>query len=159
MVIKFGRNGEFLACSKYPECKNTKEFERGSDGQIKIVSVQTDSGEKCEKCGAAMVFKVGKFGRFLACSAYPNCENTRAISLGVDCPDCGKPLAARRSRKGRTFYGCTGYPACKFASWDKPVNIVCPVCGSKFLLEKVTKTRGTTHKCPNKECAYEPVVK
>jgi DNA topoisomerase-1 len=155
MVIKFGKNGEFLACSKYPECRSTKEFERQSDGSIKAVEANNQTDEKCEKCSLPMVIKKGRFGQFLACSGYPECKSTKAISLGINCPDCGKPVAERRTKRGKPFYGCTGYPNCKYASWDKPVNQACPECKSPFLVLKVTKTRGNQLKCPNKDCDFE----
>lgn len=158
MVIKFGRNGEFLACSKYPECKNTAEFARELDGTLKIVAKDNSTDEKCEKCGSPMVIKNGRYGRFMACSAYPKCENTKAISLGVNCPQCGKPIAEKKSRRGKPFYGCTGYPNCQFASWDKPVAKSCPQCSSPYLLSKITKARGAQLKCPNKDCGYEADV-
>lgn len=158
MVIKFGKNGEFLACSSYPECKNTKEFKRTLEGKIEIVKTETATNEICEKCGSPMLIKSGKFGRFMACSGYPACKNAKPIGLGVACPTCGKDVSERRSKKGKVFYGCTGYPACTFASWDKPLNQVCPLCASPYLLEKVLKTRGKVIKCPNKDCGYEQDV-
>ncbi|EKD41640.1 MAG: hypothetical protein ACD_73C00607G0001 [uncultured bacterium] len=153
LIVKFGRHGEFLACRNYPECKNTKEFKRDDEGVITLATEET-TDEKCEKCGKPMIFKRGRFGKFLACSGYPDCKNTKAISLGVDCPDCNKPLSARNTKRGRVFYGCTGYPKCNFATWDKPVNEKCPDCGHAFLVEKITKSRGTEIKCPNKECSF-----
>ncbi|MBI4412049.1 MAG: type I DNA topoisomerase, partial [Deltaproteobacteria bacterium] len=153
MVIKFGRHGEFLACQSYPDCKNTKEFRKDESGKI-IPEVPKDTGEVCEKCGSPMIVKRGRFGQFLACSAYPKCKTTKAISLGIDCPQCGKPLSARKSKRGRVFYGCTGYPNCTFAAWDKPVNEKCPQCGSNYLVEKYSKGRGLEIRCPEKGCDY-----
>jgi DNA topoisomerase-1 len=156
MVIKWGRHGEFLACSNYPDCRNTKEFKRTEDGKIEIKKMET-TDEVCEKCGRPMVVKRGRFGPFLACSGYPECKTTKAITTGIKCPECGKgELAQKRTRTGRFFYGCTNYPKCKFATWDKPVNEPCPECGSKILVEKYSKKTGTTTlACPNKECKYK----
>jgi DNA topoisomerase-1 len=156
MVIKWGRHGEFLACSNYPECRNTKEFQRTEDGSIEITKAK-ETGEVCENCGSPMVVKRGRFGPFLACSKYPDCKTTKAITTGVKCPECGKgELAQRRSKRGRFFYGCTNYPNCKFASWDKPIAETCPDCGFKILVEKYSKKTGqTTITCPNKECKYK----
>lgn len=154
MVVKWGRHGEFMACSGYPDCKSTKEIQRGEGGAIRPQETPT-SDEKCEKCTSPMIVKRGRFGAFLACSAYPNCKSTKAISIGVNCPQCNSALAERRSKRGKAFYGCTGYPKCTFALWDKPLNEACPQCGSKYLLQKYSKKEGVKIKCPNKECAFE----
>jgi DNA topoisomerase-1 len=153
MVIKWGRMGRFLACSGYPDCKNTKDFiEEG--GKIKIVEdLPTD--EVCPTCGEPMVNKRGRFGRFLACSDYPTCKTTRPITLkGVVCPEDGGGLAERKSRFGKSFYGCVNYPNCKFAAWDRPIPGPCPQCGKPYLLQKYTKRDGAFIACPDKECGY-----
>jgi len=173
MVIKFGRNGEFLACSNYPECTNTGEFARDDQGNITLkepgAPVPTD--ENCEKCGSPMVRRRSRFGEFLGCSAYPDCDGIKRlkadpVKTGVACPDCkdGEVLE-RRSRRGKLFFGCGRYPKCKFASWDRVVPRPCPDCGSAYIVEKTTKREGTRWLCPNKECGYqmtaeikEPVV-
>jgi DNA topoisomerase-1 len=144
MVIKWGRNGRFLACSGYPQCKNTKPLQEEE--------VPQTSDEICAKCGNPMVYKVGRFGRFLACSNYPSCKNTRPIPLGVSCPrkDCDGDIIERRSKRGKTFYGCSNYPRCDFVSWNKPVNQVCAACGNNYLLEKYSKAKGNFLQCP--EC-------
>jgi DNA topoisomerase-1 len=155
MVIKWGRMGEFLACVGYPECRNTMNFRR-EDGKIvqqKEEEVQVD--EKCPKCSAPMVMKRGRFGRFLACSRYPECDGKRPVSIGVTCPKaCGGYISERRSKRGRTFYGCSSYPNCDFVSWDRPMNEPCPQCGSAYLLSKYSKRDGPFIACPNKECGY-----
>jgi DNA topoisomerase-1 len=155
MVIKWGRMGEFLACSGYPECRNTMNFRR-EEGKVvpeKEEEIQTD--EKCPSCGAAMVVKRGRFGRFLACSRYPECKTSKPISIGVDCPKgCGGYISERRSKRGRTFFGCSSYPGCDFVSWDRPRNEKCPLCGSPYLLDKYSKRDGPFIACPNRECGY-----
>lgn len=160
MVIKWGRHGEFLACSAYPDCKSTREFSRAEDGTLSLKAAETTT-EVCEKCGAPMVIKRGRFGKFLACSAYPECKTTKAMSIGVKCPLCGSEAVARRGRGGKSFYGCSSYPNCKFVSWYKPVNEKCPKCGSEYLIEKYTKKDGAQTVCPNKECDFkkEPPAK
>ena len=159
MVIKWGRNGKFLACPGYkadPPCKNTQNFEKLPDGTIKIVAKEdTTTDEKCEKCGSPMVIKTGRFGKFLACSAYPACKTTKAIPLGVKCPKDGGDLTQKRSKKGRTFYACTNYPKCDFALWDRPVAKPCPQCHAPFLVEKYSKQTGTSLVCRNDECGYK----
>jgi len=146
MVIRWGRNGRFLACSGYPECKNTKPLESEAPQQ-------TD--EICEKCGSPMVIKRGRFGAFLACSNYPECKNTKPLSTGIDCPKegCDGKIVERRSKKGRVFYGCSNYPDCDFVSWDKPVNRECPQCGNHYMVEKNLKSKGLILRCP--VCKYE----
>src|SRR5258707_7485617 len=120
MVVKWGKMGRFLACSGYPECKNTKDFKE-VDGKIVVVEEEV-TDEKCEKCGRPMVVKRGRFGRFLACSGYPECKTSKAISIGVSCPQCKEGyLTERRTKRGRVFFGCQRYPDCKFASWDRPL--------------------------------------
>jgi len=158
MVIRWGRMGEFLACEKFPECKNTLDFRRDEAGKILPVKKEgpEPSDEKCEKCGLPMVYRTGKFGRFLACSGYPKCKNVRATTTGVACPreGCDGEIIQKISKNGKVFYSCNRYPKCKIALWDRPVNRTCPLCGSPFLLEKNTKALGPHLKCPNKDCKY-----
>jgi len=153
MVIKWGRMGRFLACSGYPDCKNTKDFVE-EDGKIRVVEdIPTD--EVCPTCGKPMINKRGRFGRFLACSDYPTCKTTRPITLkGVACPDCGGGLAERKSRFGKSFFGCVNYPNCKFAAWDRPIPGPCPKCAKPYLLSKYSKRDGAYIACPDKECGY-----
>ena len=158
MVIKWGRNGEFLACPQYPECKNTKNFKRSDGGEIAIAA-EEEINETCEQCGRPMLLRWGKFGKFLGCSGYPECKNIQPLEkpadIGVKCPECKEGnLKERKSRWGKVFYGCDRYPECKFASWDKPLPTPCPNCGSPILVEKITKRSGRTHRCYKKECGY-----
>ena len=158
MVIKWGKNGEFLACEKYPECKHTQDFTRNDEGKIVPVEREqpAESGEICEKCGKPMVFKNGRYGKFLACSGYPACKNIRATTTGVPCPEpgCTGELIQKISKRGKIFYSCNQYPKCSFALWDRPVNEPCPQCGSAYLLERETKKSGLQLHCPNKDCGY-----
>jgi|YelNatPaOPRAMG01_1025707.scaffolds.fasta_scaffold07601_6 DNA topoisomerase-1 len=154
MVIKWGRNGMFLACSNYPACKNTKNFKKDENGKIVLIEDEK-SDLKCELCGGAMLIKYTKSGaRFLACENYPTCKNTKPYPIGVKCPECGGDIVERSTRNGKIFYGCANYPACSFVSWNKPVNKVCPRCGSKYLVERYTKKDGVVLACPNKNCDY-----
>lgn len=157
MVIKWGRHGHFLACPGYPDCKNTKEFTKGEDGAVRILQrVAETTDEKCGKCGSPMVVKTGRFGKFLACSAYPKCKTTKPLALGVKCPmpGCGGDLVQKRTKKGRPFYSCTRYPQCEFALWDRPLNRPCPSCKAPFLVEKSSRQAGSTVQCRNEECGY-----
>lgn len=111
--------------------------------------------EVCEQCGANLVIKTGRFGKFLACPNFPDCKFTKAIrqGTGVRCPECGGELVQRTSRRGRRFYGCDNYPDCKFVLWDPPTSNRCPQCGS-ILVRKEPRTKKPYLACSNKECSY-----
>jgi DNA topoisomerase-1 len=157
MVIKWGKMGRFLACSNYPECKNTKDFKE-VDGKIVVVE-EEPTDEKCDKCGRPMVIKRGRFGRFLACTGYPECKSTKPVSIGMACPSCKVGyLTERRSRRGKVFFGCNRYPDCTFAAWDRPLPETCPTCGASYLLQKYSKRDGPFVACSNKECDYRRAV-
>ncbi|MGB8656336.1 MAG: type I DNA topoisomerase [Candidatus Zixiibacteriota bacterium] len=148
MIIRWGRNGKFLACSAYPECKNTKPLSSDENGKLLTDQV-------CDLCGSPMMVKVSRYGKFLSCSKYPDCKFTRPFSIGVNCPQegCGGFLIERKTKRGRLFYGCSNYPKCKFASWDKPLDETCPECGAKYLVKKSSKAKGEYLKCL--KCGYE----
>lgn len=116
-----------------------------AEEEMKEIDIQDEvSDEICEKCGRHLVYKMGRFGKFLACSGFPECRNTKPIvrEIGVMCPTCKKgKIVERRSKKGRIFYGCDQYPECEFVSWDKPVAKPCPKCGS-MLVEKRSRNGG-----------------
>jgi len=133
-------------------------FQRLENARENMESVQIveETDEVCDKCGSPMVVKYGRYGKFLACSSYPECENTKPylIKTGVDCPECEDgEVIERTSKKGRTFYGCSNYPDCNFMTWNKPVEKACPECGS-VMVEKTTKAKGKHYKCINKECGH-----
>ena len=140
MVVKWGRNGRFLACPGYPECKNTKPLEEQE---------QVETDEVCDQCESPMVVKTGRYGRFLACSSYPDCRNVKPFYLGIPCPedDCGGKVVEKQSRKGKVFYGCDQYPSCKFASWEKPVAQACEHCGAGLLYEKSSRGGASSLHC------------
>lgn len=147
LIVKFGRYGKFIACSNFPNCRYTEKTEE----EKKID--EANGGEICEKCGAKMVVKRGKYGAFLGCSNYPECKNIKRIEnkTGIACPKCDKgEIVARRSKRGKTFYGCNAYPACDFALWNKPTGEKCPKCASLLVLDLKGKVR-----CSSKECKYE----
>ncbi len=158
LVIKWGRHGHFLACSGYPECKNTKPFTKDETGAIHILEkVEEQTEEKCEKCGNPMVVKHGRFGGFLACSDYPNCKTTKPLAIGVSCPQegCAGDLVEKRTKKGRSFYSCSQYPTCTFSLWNRPINKPCPQCQAPFVVEKYSKQAGKTVHCHNESCDYQ----
>lgn len=147
MIIKWGRNGRFQACSSYPECKSTKPLAEEAEKN------KTDA--KCEKCNSPMVIKSGRFGRFMACSAYPDCKNTKPVTLGIKCPKdgCKGDIVEKQTKGRKLFYGCSKYPKCDFASWDAPVKTPCPACKHPFMVAKVSKAKGEFTRCP--ECKHE----
>ncbi len=162
--IKMGRNGHFLACDAYPDCRYTRNYERDENGTIQAIEKVSDekTDKTCPKCGLPMVAKQGRYGRFLACSGYPDCKYTESANgngkdTGVKCPEkkCDGQLMERTSRRGKVFYGCSRYPDCKYAIWDKPVAKTCPQCGAPILVEKNTKKFGPQHVCLNRECGYK----
>ena len=108
----------------------------------------------CEKCGAPMLYKYGKFGKFLACSAFPKCRNTKPVIEKIDafCPECGGAVVRKKTKKGKTFYGCENYPNCTFTSWDMPTKAKCPKCG-KIMVMKSNHKNGYLA-CIDSECGY-----
>lgn len=100
-------------------------MDHAEEGMEKVTVAGQESGELCELCGSPMVYKFGRFGKFLACSNFPECRNTKAIveDTGITCPKCGEgSLIKRKSKRGRTFYGCNRYPDCDFVLWNEPVD-------------------------------------
>jgi len=134
MIKRWGRFGQFLACSGFPECKNTRPV----DGDAQAQEVPD---EKCAECGSPMVIKRGRFGQFLACSRYPECKGSRPLlkKIGIACPKDGGEIVEKRSKRGRTFYSCANYPNCDFTSWSRPLKQPCPNCSGLI----VVATRGT----------------
>jgi DNA topoisomerase-1 len=159
MVIKWGRRGKFLSCSAFPKCKNARSIEP-AEAQQQTSSTRTaePTDEVCEKCGRPMVIKSGRWGKFLSCTGYNDpdtkkrCKSSRSLqaATGVKCPnaDCTGVLTEKRTRKGRIFYGCSRYPGCKFATWQKPLPEPCPQCQGLLTL-----VRNGTAKCVS--CGHE----
>jgi DNA topoisomerase-1 len=152
LLKRFGRFGGFLACSAYPECKYTKDL---GGGRERPPDEPTD--ESCPTCGKPMVVKHGRFGKFIACSGYPECKTTKPLTIGIACPEpgCGGQLVERRTRRGKTFYSCTKYPACKFALWTRPLREPCPSCGAPFITERVARGGRITRSCIRSECGFK----
>jgi DNA topoisomerase-1 len=163
MVMKYGRNGPFLSCSRYPDCKNAFDFSRDDNGNLvpeKHEAPETD--ETCEKCGSPMVLKKGKYGPFLACSAYPDCKNTKPLNgsssstedlsfpEGMDqkCEKCGSDLAVKRSRHGSLFIACTNYPKCKNTK-PYPTGVKCPKKNCDGDIAERSSKRGVFYGCTN----------
>ena len=131
-----------------------------ADKNIEKVAIEDQvSDVPCEKCGAMMVYKMSRYGKFLACPNFPECRFTMALpkNIGVPCPKCGAELLERISRKGRKFYGCEKYPECDFVSWDRPVADKCPVCGERMVLKSGPKDT-LFHVCVNENCRHRVQV-
>ena len=141
----------------YPEFEKTLKL---AESKIEKIDIKDEiSDVKCDQCGAMMVYKMGKFGRFLACPNFPKCRNAKPLLNYIEtpCPQCGKRLLEKVSRKNRKFYGCEGYPECDFVSWDKPVSEKCPECGS-FMVEKHNAKGETILLCSNENCRFKSSV-
>lgn len=135
----------------YPPFEHTLEK---AEAEIEKVEVKDEPSDvPCDKCGAMMVYKMGRFGRFLACPNFPDCRNTKPIVTYIDalCPKCGGRLMEKTSKKNRKFYGCEHYPQCDFVSWEKPVTDKCPQCGS-YMIEKRSRKGEVWHLCANETC-------
>ena len=159
MVIKFGKSGEFLACTGYPECRFTSNFTRDEKGDVHIAERVREELPKmgvCPKCGGDVLLRKTHLGsRFLSCANYPKCDYAASYSTQVKCPKCGKgELVEKSSRRGKIFYSCSQYPKCDYALWDWPVARPCPKCGSPILVRKVTRGKGMHLACPNASCRY-----
>jgi DNA topoisomerase I len=153
MVLKKGRFGQFYACTGYPDCKTTKPI----GGPQKKPDKPLD--EKCPQCGNNLVMKTGRYGEFTACSNYPECKYVKQKTIGVKCPECSAgEIVERRSKRGKTFYGCNRWPDCNFVAWGKPVPEKCPECGSPYLIEKWLKS-GSVWQCPNRDCKHKEDAK
>ena len=155
MLKRWSRNGWFLGCSNYPECKSTRDL--GADG---TPTQPRETGIACDKCGKPMVIRSGRFGEFLSCTGYPECKNAKPVPLGVKCPKCGGDINEIRSKKrgGKAFYGCSNYAdervRCDFKIWQKPIAEPCPNCGAPFLVYAGTRLRPLIG-CANKACGYK----
>jgi DNA topoisomerase-1 len=158
MVLKKGRFGPFLACSRYPECKETRRLVRGEGGKLQV-EVLAPIDEKCPECGNDLMWRRGRFGAFIACSNYPTCKYIKkkeAKEIGLLCPECNVgQVVERKGRWGRAFYGCKRYPECRFTAYHRPIPEPCPDCGRPFLLEKETKKEGKVVFCGNEACHFK----
>jgi DNA topoisomerase-1 len=161
MIVKNGRFGKFAACPNYPTCKNTKpltpekdaaEEQKASEAAQPDKKAETVMDMVCEKCGAPMVLRNGRYGSFYACSAYPTCKYTKPKTrdIGVACPKCSAKLVMKTGRNKTVFYSCERYPDCDFSSWDLPTAETCPTCG-QMLFRKKGKALLVCH---DKACGY-----
>jgi len=162
LLSRLGRSGRFIGCSAYPECdytRNADETHADKESQAEIIE-----GRECPKCASALVFKRGKYGKFIGCSNYPNCKFIESLDkpldTGVTCPECHQgTMVKRKSRFGTFFYSCNRYPDCKYIVNNEPISRSCPKCKWPILLKKVTKRRGSELVCAIKTCGYAESAK
>jgi DNA topoisomerase I (EC 5.99.1.2) len=131
----------------------SEDLERARVNVERVQIKDEEAGKPCPECGQPLLIKHGRFGKFLACSGFPNCRHTESVNqdIGIKCPRCQGAVVALRSRKGRTFYGCSNFPNCEFRSWNKPTGETCPHCGEP-LVEKLNRMKETEKVCVNADC-------
>jgi DNA topoisomerase-1 len=155
MEIKVGRFGRFLACTNYPTCKNVKslkEFSQKDDSE----NGKELLDEKCPKCGSPLVYRNSRYGKFIGCSKYPECDFTKSITLGIKCPKCKVgEIVPRYTKKRRIFYGCSRYPECDYSTWNKPTGEICPNCQNDLL---VYVGSGKKAKVKCNSCGFEKTL-
>lgn len=161
LQIKFGKRGRFIACSSYPECdysRNIHETAQEAAQEPTIVE-----GRVCPKDAGQLIYKTGRYGKFIGCANYPKCKHMEPLEPPKDtqivCPQCHKgTLVERKSRYGKLFYSCSTYPDCKYATWNPPIAQSCPHCQWPILTLKTTKRWGVEKVCPQKECGWKEQV-
>ncbi len=156
LSIRLGRNGRFIGCTNYPDCSYTRNL---SEDGASHEEPEVLEGRSCPSCDSPLVFKTGRYGKFIGCSAYPKCKHIepleKPMDTTVDCPQCKKgTILKRKSRNGKIFYSCSGYPKCDYALWNNPIKESCPQCAWPILTVKETKRRGVEKVCPQKDCSY-----
>lgn len=156
LSIRLGRNGRFIGCNNYPDCKYTRNLQDDNASEDKAEVVED---RHCPKCNAQLVVKSGRYGKFLGCSSYPECRHIepieKPVDTGVTCAQChAGNLMQRKSRSGKIFFSCSTYPECNYVTWDPPIAEPCPRCGWPILTIKTTKKRGTIKTCPQKSCRF-----
>jgi len=157
---RLGRSGRFIGCTAYPECDYTRNID-GDESESNEPEVV--EGRQCPKCESDLWVRTGRYGKFIGCSSYPKCKHLESLeqptNTGVTCPQCNKgEILTRKSRRGKIFYSCSGYPDCDYALWNEPLAQACPDCEWPILTVKTTKSRGTEKVCPQKECGFSEKV-
>ena len=164
LQIKFGKRGRFIACSGYPDCDYTRNMGETAEDAAKEAEEPTIvEGRSCPKCEGQLVYKKGRYGKFIGCANYPKCKHIEPLEppkdTGVECPQCKKgKLIERKSRYGKLFYSCNTYPDCNYATWNPPIAETCPKCQWPVLTIKTTKRWGLEKVCPQKECGWKEQI-
>ena len=155
LAIRLGKRGRFIGCTAYPECNYTKDLSNNSESS----EPETVADRVCPDCSHPLHVKTGRYGRFIGCSNYPECKHMEPLEKPADtqvpCPKCHTAsIVQRKSKRGKIFYSCAGYPKCDYALWNEPVNQPCPECAWPILTVKETKRSGRQILCPNPCCGY-----
>ncbi len=166
LSIRLSRNGRFIGCTGYPECKYTRSVEQTAEEAKAEAAAEEKLDRACPECGHPLQYRKGRFGKFIGCSNYPKCKHIESLTnkaapagTGIECPECQKgEMVARKSRYGKLFYSCNRYPDCKYALWNEPVKESCPRCAWPIMTLKTTKRRGTEKLCPKQGCGYAEVI-
>lgn len=166
LSIRLSRNGRFIGCTGYPECKYTRSVEQTAE-EAKAEALEEEKLDRaCPDCGHPLMYRKGRFGKFIGCTNYPKCKHIESLTnkaqpagTGIECPECQKgEIVARKSRYGKLFYSCNRYPDCKYALWNEPIKEPCPKCAWPITTLKTTKRRGTEKVCPKEGCGHTEVV-
>ncbi|OEZ33628.1 DNA topoisomerase I [Francisella endosymbiont of Amblyomma maculatum] len=158
LSLRLGKNGKFIGCTNYPTCKYTRPID-SDNKEVEKEELIVVEYRKCPKCSSDLHIKQGRYGKFIGCSNYPECKHMEPLEkpkdTGMVCPKCNKNhIVEKKSRKGKVFYACAGFPKCKNAYWYLPIKEECPKCHSPILLHKTTKKDGEQKACPNSKCDY-----
>lgn len=154
LAIRLGKRGRFIGCTAYPECDYTRNLDDAVEQEVEIIP-----DRKCPSCHSDLQIRNGKYGKFIGCTGYPNCKHIEPLEkpkdLNVTCPKCKKgSILERKSRRGKIFFSCSGYPDCDYALWNEPINEPCPKCQWPILTVKNTKRSGNQKICPQAECGH-----
>lgn len=157
LVIRKGKAGEFIGCPGFPKCKFTSNFTRAEDGTITLTAAEQPKklDTMCPQCGKPLQERMGRFGKFISCSGYPECKYIQQTKASFKCPLCKEGDVAQKSWRGGKFWGCTNYPKCRFAVFGDIEETPCPKCKLPFLVKKIGKDGSVTLMCFSKECGYK----
>ncbi|MCF6767900.1 type I DNA topoisomerase [Thiotrichales bacterium 19S11-10] len=165
LMIRLGKRGRFVGCSNYPDCNYTRNLPSSNDDEQQEKSEEPEviTDRKCPKCDHDLLIKQGRYGKFIGCSNYPNCKHMEPLEkpkdTGVHCPQCKSgTIVEKKSRRGKIFYACNGYPKCKYSLWYPPHDEKCPKCTWPILMIKTTKKRGVEKLCPQEDCDFLEVL-
>jgi DNA topoisomerase-1 len=163
LSIRLGKNGRFIGCTGYPECKYTRNVDGSSKDSKEAQEVEAVADRVCPKCSSTLIVRNGKYGKFIGCSTYPKCNFIESLAkpedTNVGCPECKQgSLIKRKSRYGTFFYSCNSYPKCKYLIKYPPLDKACPQCAWPILMHKTSKRSGNEEVCPHKGCGYSKTV-
>lgn len=161
LTIRLGRRGRFIGCSGFPECDYTRDI--NENAAEATASAEIIEGRECPKCQNSLILRNGRYGKFIGCSKYPECNFIEPLvkpkATEITCPACQQgQIVQRRSRYGKIFYSCERYPDCKYALWNEPIAEACPNCHWPILTLKVTKTKGSEKICQQEGCGFKEKV-